>query len=356
MRTIIFINNVKHMQYNCDQCGMIRTRKFDSNVFTRDYVFCSKECVNESQRSGVLKQKKEKLFLERYGTTNPLGNRDVIERKKRHLQEKYNVDNVSQLDSVKEKKRRTSRRRYGTDSPQQSKEVREKTEATCLERYGSTSYLGTQSCRDDIKKWSQDNFGVDHFMQSTAGQQLIKDAWLEKYGVDNPWKVEEILDKRKKTWQEKLGVDNPGQLDVTRQAHAEWIQKRFSSGEVSSKGENALHELLKVAVSPLPVETQKKIVTGNREVWFIDFYIPHLNTYIQFDGDFWHGHLKLEADMREFAAVFPGSLYETVLKNWEKDRRQDEWFASHGLRIVRVRESDFNADPQGEVARILDRG
>lgn len=51
-----------------------------------------------------------------------------------------------------------------------------------------------------------------------------------------------------------------------------------------------------------------------------DIYLPHCNTIVECDGDYWHS--------------LPGRA--------AKDRRRDAWFVKKGLKVIRLRESHIN--------------
>ena len=75
--------------------------------------------------------------------------------------------------------------------------------------------------------------------------------------------------------------------------------------------------------------------------WPIDFYIKSIDTYVQLDGVYWHGldrPIEAIAEHRTKRDV-------QIHKKWLIDRQQVEWFASRGLRLVRITDQEFKADP-----------
>lgn len=59
----------------------------------------------------------------------------------------------------------------------------------------------------------------------------------------------------------------------------------------------------------------------------LDFYIPSLKCWIEFDGDYWHGEAR---------------------GNQERDRKREEAIkkAMPDIKLKRVSERDFNANPE----------
>lgn len=71
--------------------------------------------------------------------------------------------------------------------------------------------------------------------------------------------------------------------------------------------------------------------------WNIDFYIPSVNAFIQFDGKYWHG---LDRPL-SVISMKKSKRDEVILKSYNRDRAQDEWFKSKKLRFIRVTDSAF---------------
>lgn len=61
--------------YKCDNCNKIFESRFKSY---NTYQFCNIKCLNESQRNGVIKIKKENYFLKKYGIKNPYNIKKIL--------------------------------------------------------------------------------------------------------------------------------------------------------------------------------------------------------------------------------------------------------------------------------------
>ncbi len=124
--------------------------------------FCSKSCANAS---GVIRKRREKTMLEKYG-----------------------VVNAWQSDKIKEKIAKTNIAKYGVANPSGTDEVIKARQETSLKRYGST-----------------------HHMKTKAGKKAVAQAMVEKYGVTNCMQLESTKNKQKATLIERYGVSNPMQ-------------------------------------------------------------------------------------------------------------------------------------------------
>jgi len=72
----------------------------------------------------------------------------------------------------------------------------------------------------------------------------------------------------------------------------------------------------------------------------VDYFLPGMNTALEFNGTFWH------ADPR----VYPkGPVHASQRRTADRYKRKSAFLASHGIRLVEVWEMDFNKDPEKSV-------
>lgn len=209
------------------------------------------------------------------------------------------------------KKRQVMLERHGVENPQQLRWVKDKSRVTNLERYGSE--VGSQS--DEVKErarlTNQERFGVDWHTQSQNFAEKTRLTWQNRYGVDHPMRALEV--KAKYDFAESW-----------RKAHE---TKKKNGTYASSRVEQKFHERLLRAFPD--VQTQVR-VEHDDGVWLIDFQVG--NTYLQLDGAYWHG-LDRPLDVIR-TSTKPRD--RAITRAYDNDRRQDVWFASHGLNLVRV--------------------
>jgi len=123
--------------------------------------------------------------------------------------------------------------------------------------------------------------------------------------------------------------------------------KRNSSYIAESAAENRFGEFLNSIFSEENVE-KHAIFQG----WNIDFYVKTIDSYVQFDGDYWHG---LNRPIEEIKSSL-SKRDKVILSTVERDKRQNETFLRMGIRLVRVTEKEFSAATKsGSFALIIEK-
>jgi len=276
----------------------------------REFHFCSTNCVNEAQRNGgVLKKKKEKHFLERYGVVNPFQSVEVQTTIRKTNLEKFGAENPFSCEEVKAKIRLTHLKKRGVEYHTQCPEFKGNLENIFLKRYGYS------------------NPGLVPEFQNRA-----QETNLARYGVSNPFSSPTIRAQIEATHIEKFGVRTPLQLPrVIALAHTtDANKKRFETfkknGTIrSSKSEKIFYSKLRELFSKV---IHHVFVRG----WDVDFYIEDCDTFVEFDGIFWHGLDRPIETIRNSTR----KVDIAICKKWLHDREKDEWFRTNGLKLVRV--------------------
>lgn len=331
----------KKILARCNDCHHFFTTG-TMEVFEKKHVFCTNRCVNNSQKKGILKEKKEKIFLEKYGEKNPFGNEDIRKKISETIKKKFGVDNVSQSKEIKKKKERTSIEHFGTQHPQQSEEIREKTNQTCIQKYGIISYLGTRQCKEDAKLRSLETYGVDHPMKSKIFLEKFQQNLVEKYGVDNALKIPNIVEKIRQTCMQRYGVDNAFKMKKSRDNFWKWFHTSLE--RLSSKIENEFYnDILLSLWKDDEMCRQKEITISHKKIWLIDFYIIPCDLYIQFDGVFWHS----DSHLKNLLSSHPNShIAKAIKRNIKKDEKQNAWFKKKNLNLLRITDEKYKNDPK----------
>jgi len=117
----------------------------------------------------------------------------------------------------------------------------------------------------------------------------------------------------------------------------------MNDGVMSSKGENELFLLLR-----------KKYPNTRRFVWFhssetksehmwnIDFFIPEIQTYVQFDGVYWHGLDRPIEEIQESSSKRDKAIY----RKWLIDQEQNVWFVANQKRLIRITDVEWADNPE----------
>jgi hypothetical protein len=145
--------------------------------------------------------------------------------------------------------------------------------------------------------------------------------------------------KRKATCMERYGVESV--LSLTRvhalantpnACHKRHCTMRDNGSYFNSQSEHAFYETL---CNKFGIDDIQRQITING--WPIDFYIKSIDTYVQFDGVYWHGLDRPLTEIGEFKTPRD----KTILRKFQIDREQEEWFKSTGKHLLRVTDKQY---------------
>lgn len=205
----LYCNNIQHKPI-CS-CGFPKK-------FKRFEFGYGDDCgnVNCGIRKKIIKEKRARTNLEKYGVENPFSNKDVQERIRKTNLEKYGVENPSSAESIKRKKIETSIARYGVGCHLQSDIVKSKSKRTILQRYGCDHPMQSGAIKEKIRETNLDRYGCEHPMQSNDVKHKTRETNLSRYGVGCSLHSESV---RKKVFSTNLsiyGVEHPMQSDIVK--------------------------------------------------------------------------------------------------------------------------------------------
>lgn len=181
---------------------------------------------------------------------------------------------------------------------------------------------------------------VEHQLQSRdmkLWQTRLKRTLKKRYGVENPSSLDWVKQKKVETTRLHYGVDNPQQhSEIKRRSIETYAKNNFDVW--ISKPERAFGELLCAKFGKENVKIQQLI----ERKWSIDFYIKSIDTYVQFDGVYWHG-LDRPIDIIKASSK---SRDQGIHRKWTKDRELDAYMCEQNMRLIRVTDVMFreNAD------------
>lgn len=179
----------------------------------------------------------------------------------------------------------------------------------------------------NVKKWreakrhrcSLECFGRDGETGGTAYQQR-RNTCLERYGV--PSVVTRFASESgRKAHSPELEEQRWEKIRAGWRDGAKSLRRGLSL--VRSRAEIRCLDTLAESLGPY---VSQKHVNG----WFIDGFFPRSGLYVQFDGTYWH------------------SRPERV----KRDTLENEWFAEHGLKLVRITDQEWKRDPDGCLSRV----
>lgn len=240
------------------------------------------------------------------------------------LEARTGCRNSFQLEKTKKKCKETWLEKYGVDNPSKSKEIQDKIDKTCKERYGcrfkthfETNPFTWPSVKEKIKRTMLERYGV----KSWVSFDYYKENKL------NPFYKPEIQEKCRQTRLEKRGVEYYSQTDEWK---ALWKDPEFVKNKLekeyqtrkenhsygpNSKQEAEIFEKLKTKWP----KTENQHYDKELYPFRCDFYIPEIDTWIEYQGFYTHGDHPFdpqsEEDNKHLKYLYDKG-YELAIKTW----------------------------------------
>ena len=190
---------------------------------------------------------------------------------------------------IEQRKKETCFTKHGVHYSSQRIDVKEKRLTTNLERYGAAALITITDIR---KKFMLAKHGVEFASQSPAFKAKCRATCLERYGVEHWSKTEEGREKSRRCIQNRPFM-------------------MVSKKEI---------EFLSVLNSIYSDVQHQYRING----WYIDFYVPQLDLFIQYDGVYWHG--------------LDGRINEAIKSRMLIDQQQNDWFRLNKRTLIRITE------------------
>ena len=331
--------------------------------------------------------------------------KNAQEKTKETCLKKYGVDNYAKTKECQNKIKETCLKKYGVDNVAKSKEIQEKTKTTNIKKYGVACTLKDISVREKIKETMLLKYGVEYPTQSEEIKNIIKNTNKEKYGGIG-FESEYLNEKQKQTVYNKYGTKNYSSTEDFKNKYKETCLKKYNSehyyqsliyknkcndilsnrllnynlkilyknkdivklycnncenefiisysGFISllnkydnsfcphctrviehgkSLKEKELLEYIKTFYTK-QIDVNTRNIIPPKE---IDIYLPDLKLGFEFDGTYWH------ADSRFYDESYFISKKHLIAKEiWEKDKEKDLLCESIGIKLIRIKEYDWD--------------
>lgn len=199
------------------------------------------------KKYGIEKSKKDKIEQAK------------IQRVKTNL-ERYGVEYCGQNEKMKEKMKKTNLEKYGVENPSYCKEIKEK--------IGKKNKLNAKERIIKTKQTCLEKYGVESYTKTLEFKKRFKQTCLEKYGVECPLQRKDVIEK---THTNKT---------IDKQMKTKRINKTFNSSKIEDK----IYKLLCEKYGEV-----KRQYKSNDYPFACDFYIPVIDTYIEYQGFWTHG-------------------------------------------------------------------
>lgn len=229
------------------------------------------------------------------------------------------------------KRRATMLERHGVEHAFQSPVCQAKSRETTRVKYGVPYFSQSREWVAACQMTSRERYGVDWTFQSANMKAKSSNTCLQRYGVPIASKHDDVIAKMLATGIKNWGCNPSAHPDIKRRKH-ETMKRNgsYAKSSVEDRFYAALCELYGVA------DVERHVTVNG---WSIDFRIISTDTYIQFDGVYWHGLDRPIEVIREHKN--PRDV--TIEGTWERDQKQNEWFRANGLLLIRITDTAFSA-------------
>lgn len=257
----------------CDSCQKSMKKRFCQKVADRKHHYCSRTCVSASPYVRAAKIE---------GNKKRFSNADERGRASERMIELWKT---------------------------KGQELKQKLSDKMFERWQNEKY------RTSMTAENSSHYGIPLSKEAIA---KMKRTCVEKYGVTCTFQRPEIVAKS------KIAAGS----EVKIQKILATMKRNGTYGK--SKSEDRCYDFLTSMFQN--VERQKRV-----KRWAIDFYVQDIDTYIQFDGAYWHGLDRPLSQILEHKNKRDAGIYRTILK----DQKQNEYFRDVGMKLVRLSEKDI---------------
>jgi very-short-patch-repair endonuclease len=222
--------------------------------------------------------------------------------------------------------------KHGVTHQFSSPEIREKASRTCIEKYGVANPSQAECVRKKRSETLKKTFAARG--NEIREQRMVSN--LENLGVPWPMMSQDVRDKSRSSFSSRYGADVKCAMDikevVERTDFAAAAAKRHESMKrngtyKTSKPEDQIYGFLCEKYG-----TDNVIRQATIEKWPIDFYVKTIDTYIQVDGTYWHGHGRTKEELMN--SEHPRD--SIILRKKITDEEQAVWFKKHSKKLVRI--------------------
>jgi hypothetical protein len=350
----------RQLRCSCDECGSLMIKSFGERF--KELQFCDRNCASKSSQKNqkirikiektisendpdrvLMRRKYKQTSLFRYGVMSP--------SQAPHIRQKISRSTKKAMsDWASEKAKKGIQKRFGNEFSNsfQVPEIRQKIINTFSGKYGGKSpmcspVIVSKLDYESIKVKAMNTclmiYGVAHPMQSDVVRLKFAATCIRRYGVPHPSMNPETRERYRLTCQARYGVDctfsRPETIALAQRPEI----KRRAFETLKNNGMNYVSQIehrfgesMKSYLNPDDVQTQ---VWVHR--WPIDFYIKSIDTYVQFDGVYWHGTHKTFNELARSSV----SRDKSILLKKKRDIEQNKWFVDNNMKLVRYTDEQF---------------
>lgn len=236
----------------------------------------------------------------------------------------------------KEKSTQTIIDKYGVENVFQSTDIQDKIKQTCIHRYGVENPAQSSDIQKKVENTLFSHYGVKRYLSSPEGREKYKNTCISRFGVSNPSQLETIKKKKRNTLLRNYGVTNPSYDASIREKRLD--TKRKNGTFTSSAPEDTIYLLFKSVY-----QNTVRQYTSEKYPYMCDFYIPEIDTYIEYNGNWTHGGHPFDSDNNEDNARLKEwknkntPYYNSAVDVWSKrDPEKRRKATESGIRYIEL--------------------
>lgn len=306
----------------CATCGTHTEMRLDGIYRYTFPTFCSPKCFSNDD---LVKDKRSKTNIEKYGSKNVLSSPEIREKIKAANKERYGTEELFASSEIRERIKQTNLEKYGVENPIVLEEVQERRKQTNLERYGAKCSFNSPEIRERIKETTLERYGVDNPFKSKLIQEKADQTMLERYGVKSPIQSEDFKKKIHETMIERHGHSHSHSSKISTASlqlinDKDWLTEQYiekkkvaqriadelnvsismvhsylhkhgidtSINKMSSQGERDLADFIRSIYSGEIITNDRQTIAPQE----IDIHLPFAKIAFEYNGIFWHSELN----------------------------------------------------------------
>lgn len=273
---------------------------------------------NGIQQTVESRLKREETCLKKYGTRNPIQNKQVLEKAKKTLLSRYGVECTFHSKEIKEKIKKSILQKYGVDNVSKSEKIKNKKILTSLKKYKTKHPLKNKKIYKKLTDFLLNRYGVTN-LSKIPNVQKKKLETRYKNG-----KLIKVFDTQSKTLISLKDISNKYQwsyshlIRVYKLLGEEALQVLMSRKKIyiNSYIQEVLCSWIDEVIKIPYIKNDRKLLNGKE----IDIYFPKYKLGIEINGRYYH------------STKFKSKHYHINKTNAAKDA---------GIRLLHILDIDF---------------
>ena len=154
-----------------------------------------------------------------------------------------------------------------------------------MSKYGAKCYSQTKECRKKVKQTLKERYGNENYVNV----EKYKENCLKKYGVPTTALLPNVIKKKQETCLKKYGSISYQQSEHHKKKVKEIMEKQYNTKKEHNTFTISNQEIIIFDKLKSIYPNTKKQYKSEKYPFTCDFYIPEIDTYIEYQGHWSHG-------------------------------------------------------------------